>query len=184
MGLSDGIRATPFALSLREAVEEGFFWLSSSEGAGLVDVERSFVGIAVFFVFLSGVEGGVGCARRLGMSRSSGVMAVERAAAELGVGDLAKDNLVCRTTLLSVSFAVATFVCLVLSPRLGDGLLLLAPLVLRRFLFFPMVDCSRSCGTEGYVKVFAVLRRVYVSYLLLCRFVLFTGFLILDDINM
>lgn len=172
-----GILETPFAFSVREgAVLGGFVKFCSLEGAISVGVVGSFFVMVVLGLSLSGVDGGVGCARRLGFSPASGVMAVERAAAEFRVGESAKDSLVCRTTLLSVSFAFATFVCLVLSPRLGEGLLLLAPLVLRRFLFFPMVDCSRGCGRKGCVEVFAVLRRVCVSYLLLCRFVLFTGF--------
>ncbi len=81
---------------------------------------------------------------------------------------------------MSVSFAVATFGCFVLFPRLGDRLLPLAPLGLRLFLVCVMVDCSRSVGREGCVGVVAVLCRARVDYLLLCRFVLFTGFLILD----
>jgi hypothetical protein len=88
--------------------------------------------------------------------------------------------LVCRTTLVSVSFAVVTLVCFVLLPRLGDGLFPLAPLVLRRFLVFVMVAGSRRCGTEGCVKVVAVWCRCRVDYLLLCRIVLVTSFFILD----
>jgi hypothetical protein len=66
-----------------------------------------------------------------------------------------------------------------LSPRLGDGLLPLAPLLLRRFLVCVMVDCLRSVGREGCVGVVAVLCRACVDYILLCRFVLFTGSLFL-----
>ena len=120
--------------------------------------------------------------RRLGLIRPSGVLAVAGAAAACGVGGSAKDNLVCRTTFVSVSFAVATFGCFVLFPRLGDRLLPLAPLGLRLFLVCVMVGFSRSCGTKGCVKVVAVLCRIRVGYLLLCRFVLFIDLLILDVI--
>ena len=86
------------------------------------------------------------------MILASGVIAVDGAEAAFGVEGSAKDNLVCRTTFVSVSFAVDTRVCLVLSPRLGDGLLPLAPLGLCRFLCFVMVDYSRSCGSLGCVE--------------------------------
>ena len=89
----------------------------------------------------SGVGGGVGCKRRFVAMLASGVIAVRGTVAIFGVSGSAKDSFVCRTTLESVSFAVVTLVCLVFTPLLGDGLLLAAPLWLRRFEFLAMVDC-------------------------------------------
>ena len=114
IGLS-GIRATPWLLAsaVGGALAGGFFWLSLSEGAFLVHVVESLVW--VLLVALSGVGGGVGCSRCVGWILVSGVMAVDGIAAAFGVGGSAKDSFVCRTTFVSVSFAVVTLVCFVSS---------------------------------------------------------------------
>ena len=67
IGLS-GIRAALFALSVGgEALAGGFFLLSLSEGAISVVFVGSFFGFVVVGFSLSGVGGGVGCSRRLGL---------------------------------------------------------------------------------------------------------------------
>ena len=101
----------------------------------------------------SGVVGGVGCGNLL-----SGVMALFGAVAMLGVVGVLlmvseNDNLVCRTTFEVVSFAEVTLDCFVFSPRLGEGLLPLAPLGLRRFGCLVMVEDSRGFGTRACVGV-------------------------------
>ena len=89
----------------------------------------------------SGVGGGVGCASCVEVSRTSGVMAIDGATEVIfGVVGSLKDNCVCRTTFGVVSVPVDTLVCFVFSPRLGEGLLPLAPLGLRRFACLVMVD--------------------------------------------
>ena len=129
----------------------------------------------------SGVSGGVGCNNRVVTGLISGVMAVDLAAAALG-GDITwseKVNFVCLTAFDAVSLAGVTLVCLVFAPRLGEDLLPLAPLGLRRFEFLVMVGCCRSVGTRSCVGFVAVVCRCYVGCLLVCRFVLvaFFGFL-------
>ena len=124
-----------------------FFWFvaagfrSSSESISCV-----VLCVVVSCWCRSGVVGGVGCLRIRATLVISGVIAVAVALAVgadiwlLGVGCSAKVNFVCRTTFGSVSFAFDTLFCLDFSPRLGEGLLPLAPLGLRRFWCRVMVD--------------------------------------------
>ena len=144
-------------------------------------VGRGFFGVRVRFVcrqmFSFGVGGGVGCASRFG-SRVSGVMVLFGAVATFGVVGLLvvseKDNLVCRTIFEVVSFPEVILDCLVFSPRLGEGLLPLAPLGLRRFGCRVMVDGSRGFGTRSCVGGFAVPCRCHVELVLVRRIVLFS----------
>ncbi len=161
-----------FTLSSSEGSSEGalavgFFLLSS---AGIFVLVFVVVSLFVIACSRSGVVGGVGWARLFFTTLASGVMAVEFAAVPFGVvgcsanvGFSANVNLVCRAAFGSVYLAGVTLVCFVFSPRLGDGLLPLAPLGLRRFELLVMVDCSRSFGTRVCVEVFSVLCRFCVG---------------------
>jgi hypothetical protein len=61
----------------------------------------------------------------------------------------ANANFVCQMPFDSVSFSFASLACRAFSPRRGRDCFLLLPGVLRRFLGFTIVGCSRSFGTFG-----------------------------------
>ena len=67
----------------------------------------------------------------------------------LGVKVAVKSNLFCRASFIYVSFACATFVCLVFSPRRGDEFLPLPPEGLFLLDFLAIVGYSGSCGRLG-----------------------------------
>lgn len=94
----------------------------------------------VFVVCRSGLAGGVGCICLFAPELASGVTFVV-AALSLGVEfSFGIENLifVCLAPFSSTSFALVTFVCLLLSPRLGDAALSSAPDRLRRLVDFAM----------------------------------------------
>lgn len=64
------------------------------------------------------------------------------------LGFTAKDNLVCRAALDSVSFAGVTFDCLALDPRLGGEPLPLVLVLSFRLDDLPMVDVRRVAVAE------------------------------------
>ena len=105
---------------------------------------------------LSGVVGGVGCSKSFVTTLTSGVMGMVVAASVFGVVGPANESCVCRTAFMFVSLPSETLVCLLLSPRRGEGLLLLAPLALRRFEFLAIVECACNAGTRGCVRDVAV----------------------------
>ena len=88
----------------------------------------------------SGVGGGVGWARRLAAVVSC-VTAVGFGVVFLGSSVLgaAKASVVCCVTLVSISFAGVSFVCLDLAPLRGDAFFALGLLGLRRFLLDTIV---------------------------------------------
>ena len=128
--------------------------------------------ITVVLVGRSGVVQGLGCARRV--LGPSGVMAAVRIAGsavfcvvgllEFCVPVGAKDKVVCRTALESISFDGVSLFCLAFAPFLGEEPLPFLLLELRRLLFFAMVDLHKVV-VPGVRSSSAYQRRDCVGFL-------------------